>query len=89
MALVRKQVDVGQRPAGSPQLRRLANELRAMLPDGSFEPFPSKGSQQGLRNIVGDLPGRLPAILIGAHYDTSTGRRGSSAPTTARPGPPR
>jgi len=70
MALVREQVDVGPRPAGSPQLRRLANELRAMLPNGSFEPFPSKGSQQGLRNIVGDLPGRLPAILIGAHYDT-------------------
>ena len=70
MALVREQVDVGPRPAGSPQLRRLADGLRAMLPNGSFEPFPSRGSQQGLRNIVGDLPGRLPAILIGAHYDT-------------------
>jgi glutaminyl-peptide cyclotransferase len=41
-----------------------------MLPDGTFEPFPSKGPQQGLRNIVGTLPGRPPAILIGAHYDT-------------------
>jgi len=43
-----------------------------MLPDGKFEPFPSKGLQQGLRNIVGVIPGTRPgpAILIGAHYDT-------------------
>ena len=70
MPLVRQQVDVGPRPAGSPQLRRLADELKPMLPNSSFESFPSKGPQQGLRNIVGDIPGRLPAILIGAHYDT-------------------
>ncbi|MGA8219274.1 MAG: M28 family metallopeptidase [Solirubrobacterales bacterium] len=70
MALVRRQVAVGQRPAGSPQLRHLADELRPMLPNGAFEPFASKGPQQGLRNIVGVLPGRLPAILIGAHYDS-------------------
>ena len=25
----------------------------------------------GLRNIVGQLPGRLPAILVVAHYDTT------------------
>ena len=41
-----------------------------MLPNGSFEPVRSDGSQQGLRNIVGMLPGRPPAILIGAHYDS-------------------
>jgi glutaminyl-peptide cyclotransferase len=70
MALVQRQVAVGQRPAGSPQLRRLAAQLRPMLPGGSFEPFPSDGPQQGLRNIVGVLPGRLPAILLGAHYDS-------------------
>ena len=70
MALVRQQVAVGPRPAGSPQLRELADELRPMLPNGTLEPFPSKGPQQGLRNIVGDIPGRAPAILIGAHYDT-------------------
>ena len=70
MSLVRSQVAVGPRPAGSPQLRRLASRLRVMLPDGTFEPFPSTGPQQGLRNIVGVLPGRPPAILIGAHYDT-------------------
>jgi Zn-dependent M28 family amino/carboxypeptidase len=70
MALVQRQVAVGPRPAGSPQLRRLADELRSMLPNGSFEPFPSKGPQKGLRNIVGVLPGHAPAIVIGAHYDT-------------------
>jgi Zn-dependent M28 family amino/carboxypeptidase len=70
MSLARRQVAVGPRPAGSPQLRQLATELRSMLPDGAFEPFPSTGPQQGLRNIVGTLPGRPPAILIGAHYDT-------------------
>jgi hypothetical protein len=76
MTLVQEQVAVGQRPAGSPQLRRLANRLRSLLPDGSFEPFPSTGPQQGLRNIVGVLPGRGPAILIGAHYDTQFRPRG-------------
>lgn len=70
MALIQRQVAVGQRPAGSPQLRRLADELRPMLPNGTFEPFSSRGPQQGLRNIVGVLPGRPPAILIGAHYDS-------------------
>ena len=70
MALINRQVAVGQRPAGSPQLRRLAKQLRPMLPNGTFEPFASSGSQQGLRNIVGVLPGRSPAILIGAHYDS-------------------
>jgi glutaminyl-peptide cyclotransferase len=77
MSLVRAQVAVGQRPAGSPQLRNVAVTLRDMLEaePGSrlrvhFEPFPSSGPQQGLRNIVAVLPGRAPAILIGAHYDT-------------------
>jgi Zn-dependent M28 family amino/carboxypeptidase len=67
---------VGQRPAGSPQLRHLATKLRPLLPHGRFEPFPSTGPQQGLRNIVGDIPGRSPAILIAAHYDTEWHPRG-------------
>ena len=70
MSLVHRQVGVGQRPAGSPQLRELATKLRPLLPDGRFEPFPSSGPQRGLRNVVGVLPGPGPAILIGAHYDT-------------------
>jgi glutaminyl-peptide cyclotransferase len=77
MSLVRAQVAVGQRPAGSEELRNLAVTLRDMLgatPDDQvsahFEPFPSSGPQQGLRNIVGVLPGSAPAILVAAHYDT-------------------
>ncbi len=44
----------------------MARTLRAKLPGGRFEPFGSKG----LQNIVGVLPGKLPAIVLGAHYDT-------------------
>jgi glutaminyl-peptide cyclotransferase len=67
MALIRDQVDYGQRPASSPQLQKLAEELRPQLPNGQFEPIPG---EPGLRNIVGTLPGTEPAIVIGAHYDT-------------------
>jgi glutaminyl-peptide cyclotransferase len=83
MALVRAQVAAGQRPAGSAALRNLAVTLRDTMgaEPGSpiqvhFEPVPSKGPQRGLRNVVGVLPGRGPAILIGAHYDTEYHPRG-------------
>jgi hypothetical protein len=66
-ALIRRQVSYGQRPAGSPQLRRLADVLRRMLPNGRFEPI---SGHPGLRNIVGALPGSAPAIVVGAHYDS-------------------
>jgi glutaminyl-peptide cyclotransferase len=66
-ALIRRQVAVGQRPAGSPQLRALAERLRLLLPGGRFEDVPD---HPGLRNIVGVLPGRRPAIVLGAHYDS-------------------
>jgi glutaminyl-peptide cyclotransferase len=65
--LVRQQVSHGQRPAGSPQLRRLAVRLGPLLPSGRFEPLPG---EPGLRNVVGTLPGRRPGIVVGAHYDT-------------------
>jgi glutaminyl-peptide cyclotransferase len=64
-------VAVGQRPAGSPQLRRLARKLRPMLPHGRFEPV-----GHGLRNIVGTLPGPGPALVIGAHYDSEAHPKG-------------
>jgi glutaminyl-peptide cyclotransferase len=64
-ALIEEQVALGQRPAGSPQLRKLATRLEARLPNGRIEPVPG-----GLRNVVGTIPGRAPAILIAAHYDT-------------------
>ncbi len=66
-ALLREQVRVyGWRPAGSKALRRLAVRLRALLPNGRFEPVPG---HKGLRNVVGSLPGRGKPIVLGAHYD--------------------
>jgi glutaminyl-peptide cyclotransferase len=66
-ALIRRELRYGQRPAGSPQLRRLAEVLRRELPGGHFEPIPG---HPGLRNVVGTIPGRAPAIVVGAHYDS-------------------
>jgi glutaminyl-peptide cyclotransferase len=66
-ALIRHELSYGQRPAGSPALRRLAEDLRRRLPNGRFEAL---RGYPGLRNIVGTLPGRAPAIVVGAHYDT-------------------
>ncbi len=63
--LIDEQVEVGQRPAGSPQLRRLGDRLVEQLPSGRFEQIGG-----GLRNVVGVLPGPGPAIVVGAHYDT-------------------
>lgn len=64
-ALIREQVAYGPRPAGSAASRRLAVRLRDLLPGGRFEAVPG-----GLRNVVGRVPGRRPAIVLGAHYDT-------------------
>jgi hypothetical protein len=64
-ALLERQVELGPRPAGSATSRTLARMIRERLPHGRFEAVPG-----GLRNVVGDLPGRRPAILLGAHYDT-------------------
>jgi glutaminyl-peptide cyclotransferase len=64
--LLREQVELGPRPAGSPSSRRLARRLRDLLPHGHFEAVPG-----GLRNVVGTVPGREPGyIVVGAHYDT-------------------
>jgi glutaminyl-peptide cyclotransferase len=62
---LKAQVALGPRPAGSAASRRLAERLRGELPAGAFESVPG-----GLRNVVGALPGREPAILVAAHYDT-------------------
>jgi hypothetical protein len=73
-ALLREQVqDYGFRPAGSAALRRLAVRLRALLPGGRFEAVPG---QPGERNIVASLPGRMPAIVLGAHYDVVDAPKG-------------
>jgi peptidase M28-like protein len=67
MKWVQRQVAVGQRPAGSPQLRKLAIALKKQLPNGHFESIPN---EPRLRNVVGTLHGPQPGIVIGAHYDT-------------------
>ena len=72
--LLREQVQgYGWRPAGSAALRRLAVRLRALLPRGRFETVPG---HPRLRNVVGTIPGRAPAILIAAHYDVEAAPRG-------------
>ena len=62
-----RQVELGPRPAGSATLRALAVRLRDALPRGRFETVPG---HPGLRNVVGRIPGRKPAIAVAAHYDT-------------------
>ena len=76
MALLRLQVALGPRPAGSTVLRHLAVRLRAALPNGHFEPVPGSDPGHPLRNVVGVLPGRRPAVLVAAHYDTQPLPRG-------------
>ena len=66
-AELRRQVELGPRPAGSTRLRKLAERLRRSLPRGRFEAVPN---HPGLRNIVGHLPGTKPAVVVAAHYDT-------------------
>jgi len=66
-ALIRRELAYGQRPAGSAALRRLAEVLRRALPNGRFEALPG---HPALRNVVGTIPGRGPAIVVGAHYDS-------------------
>jgi len=60
-------VRLGPRPAGSPASRKLAAQLKAALPRGSYQPVPG-----GLRNVVGFVRGRDPGryVVVAAHYDT-------------------
>jgi glutaminyl-peptide cyclotransferase len=59
------QVELGPRPAGSPASRKLAAYIKARLPNGRYEKLP-----RGLRNVVGEIPGKGKPILLAAHYDT-------------------
>jgi glutaminyl-peptide cyclotransferase len=64
--LLRRQVELGPRPAGSPESRRLARLLRRIVPRGRYQEVPG-----GLRNVVGTVRGREPGyVVVGAHYDT-------------------
>ena len=64
-AELRRQVEMGPRPAGSAASRRLAARIRRALPGGRYEQVPG-----GLRNVVGHIPGSQPAVVVAAHYDT-------------------
>ena len=59
------QVNLGPRPAGSGPSRKLAAYIKARLPRGRYENLPG-----GLRNVVGEIPGKGKPILLAAHYDT-------------------
>jgi glutaminyl-peptide cyclotransferase len=64
--LLRRQVERGPRPAGSPESRRLGRLLKRIIPRGSYQEVPG-----GLRNVVGTVRGREPGyVVVGAHYDT-------------------
>jgi glutaminyl-peptide cyclotransferase len=64
--LLKAQVALGPRPAGSRQSRRLARRLRRLLPRGRYQRVPG-----GLRNVVGKVRGRGRGyVVVGAHYDT-------------------
>lgn len=64
--LLRRQVELGPRPAGSPESRRLARLLKRIVPRGRYQEVPG-----GLRNVIGTVRGREPGyVVVGAHYDT-------------------
>jgi len=65
--VLKHQVALGERPAGSPASRELATYLKRRLPNGRYQRVPG-----GLRNVVGKVPGRNSerVVLVGAHYDT-------------------
>jgi hypothetical protein len=64
--LLRRQVEMGPRPAGSDRSRRLARLLHRIVPRARYQQVPG-----GLRNVVGTVRGREPGYLVvGAHYDT-------------------
>ena len=65
--ILKYQVALGERPAGSRASRRLARYIHGRLPNASYQRVPG-----GLRNVIGRVPGRDPGrvVLVGAHYDT-------------------
>jgi acetylornithine deacetylase/succinyl-diaminopimelate desuccinylase-like protein len=62
-----RQVEIGPRPAGSPESRKLAAQIKRALPHGSYQAVP-----KGLRNVVGTTPGKDPTrrVVVSAHYDS-------------------
>ncbi len=74
---VRKQLDFGPRPPGSPELAKtrdyIINELRASGLSVSTDEFPASTpvGERRMTNIVGEIPGESKdIIIISSHYDT-------------------
>ncbi len=74
---VRKQIDFGPRPPGSPELEKtrayIANELRSSGLTVSLDEFTAATPQgeKKMANIIGEIPGETKTtILLGSHYDT-------------------
>ena len=64
--LLREQVEIGPRPAGSDAVARPGRAPADLLPRGRFQQVPG-----GLRNVIGTVPGRERGfVVLGAHYDT-------------------
>jgi hypothetical protein len=66
-AILKHQVALGERPAGSPASRKLAAYIHRRVPNATYQRVPG-----GLRNVIGRVPGRNPdrVVLVGAHYDS-------------------
>jgi hypothetical protein len=60
--LIETQVAYGPRPAGSEASEKLGRELRRLLPNAEVQPLAG-----GLVNLISVIPGREPAIVVGAH----------------------
>ena len=74
---VRKQIDFGPRPPGSPELAKtrtyIANELRSYGFTVSLDEFTATTPQgeKKMANIVGEIPGETKTmILLASHYET-------------------
>ena len=74
---VRKQIELGPRPPGSPELEKtrvyIANELRSYGLTVSLDEFTATTPQgeKRMANIIGEIPGETKTtILLASHYDT-------------------
>src|SRR5262245_44109337 len=77
MEHVRKQIEFGPRPPGSPQLEKtrayIIEQLKSFGLTVTLDEFTAKTPQGEKRmvNIIGELPGETKtSILIASHYDT-------------------
>ncbi len=64
---VERQLTYGQRPAGSPQLRRLAGRCARSCPTDASSGFPAS---RACGTWSAPCPAAGPGIVVGAHYDT-------------------